>query len=531
MKTASARQPRLPAILCLWMAASAPAWAQLLIARPIFGVPEFAEPGGTFHAEIKAQAGLPAAGWTVVLANDLRSWEGAVEQTSYGLLADNDSAEGYRLTIRVPADIPPEVFQLVVAHPDAGAATNENAVGVIPSFEEDFYILHYTDLQAGGLEPTKPETGMCGNNGSIREIYWHAPAIRLINPRFLLDTGDELDDPYYAGSTAHYHEYAEALGQTGVPVLATRGNNDDMISAEEWRTTRGVESYSIAIGSFAVFQKDYNENHFSAWFTNAYAASFTNTAIGFRLYGQHFSDSGASWLPPAGQDPGLMLVGHIHANTVVQSNPYAILSTAAAHNKGSVGLFEFERTPTNWVCTTLTNTAEAQFQLMSSGSVSRLQNTFSFPNDGTSFTNTSTILNQLPNRFRFGRLRFLMPYSSTGYAVSNGVKLAEYPFHGGSNMAVLVRVDIAPNDTTVVDIHPAPESARIDGLAMGPPWSLRFHSETNRLYSLLCCTNLADNQWSLADGLVPRAGIGGEDQFQAPGNSPVRFFRLGVTSP
>ncbi len=531
MKTCLCNLSHVPTVLCLWLVTSVPASAQLYISRPNFGVPEFTQPGGTFRTEIKTSAGLTNTLWNAVLTNDLRAWTGMVEQLEYGLLADHNTSLGYRLTIRVPPDISPEVFKLIVSHPDSGSATNVNALSVVQNIETNFYILHYADPQAGGFEPDKPESGMCGKHGSIREIYWHAPAIRLMNPRFLFDTGDELDDPYYAGSVTNYQQYIDAMCQMGVPVLVTRGNNDDMISIEDWRRTIGIETYSIAIGSFYVCQKDYNENHFTPWFTNDYAASFTNPSVQFRLFGQHFSDSGSSWLPPAGQEPDLMLVGHIHVNSIVQSDPYCILSTEAAFNKGAVSLIEFLRSPTNWSCTSLTHLSAAQFQVMSSGAVARIHNTFAYSNDGSVFTNTATIVNQLPNRFWNGRIRFLMPFSSAGYDVSNGVKLAEYLYHNGSNLAVLVQVDIAPNTTTKVGIQPAAETAHIVDWTDNPSWTFHFYSSSHRLYSLLCCSNLADGVWTSVAGMEPRLGTGGADQMSFPHVDPSQFFRLNVALP
>ena len=92
------------------VAASGPVLADLSIPRPSFGVPEFAQPGGTFRIEARASAALDSNHWTVVLANDLRVWTGAVEQVEYGLFTDNDTATGYRLTARLPPDISPRCF-------------------------------------------------------------------------------------------------------------------------------------------------------------------------------------------------------------------------------------------------------------------------------------------------------------------------------------------------------------------------------------------------------------------------------------
>ncbi len=550
------------------------------IPRPSFGVPAFVQPGGMFLAEVEADADLTNAPWTAVLANDLRTWTGAVEQVEYGRYVDHDTALGFRLSIRVPDDLPPETFDLALAHPGGVIATNRHAVRVVQNLETNFYLLHYADPQVGGFEPTDPATGKCGSHGSMREIYWHAPAIGLINPRFLLDTGDELDDPYYAYAVTNYRQYVEAMCQSGVPVLVTRGNNDDMIPTPEWRSTLGVETYAVAMGSFWVFQKDYVENDYAAWFTNAYAASFTNPTVAYRLFGQHFSDSGCSWLPPAGQEPDLMLVGHVHVNSTIQTAPYPILSTEAAFNKGAVGFFEFARTDSGWTCPSLDDVAANQFPLMSTGAVARISGTFAQANDGAAATNSIAIDNQIPRRFWDGRVRFLMPATNADYVVSNGEILAKYLYNGGSNVAVVVRVDIAPGATTTVGIRPAvagqaphgtphawlaqhglatdesgelfdegdgtpawqeyvadtdPTNAascfRIRGTTNRPPLTIWFDSSTNRQYALFGCSNLPEGIWTPVADVETRRGAGGSDLIQITNAYSGHAFRLRVDLP
>lgn len=441
---------------CVLGAIALPAFAQFSIARPNYGVPEFAEPGGVFHAEMKARIGLTNVLWQAALANDLRSWPAVVEQADYGLYVDNNTLAGYRLSIRVPLDIPPEVFNLLITHPVAGSVTNRNAVGLVQNLETNFYFLHYADPQAIAFEPDNWITGKHGKHGSIREIYWQAPALGLINPRFMFNTGDELDNNY-GKSGARYNEYIDAMCRIGVPVLATRGNNDSVISTDQWRSTIGVETYSINMGSFYICQKDVCEDAFTTWFTNDYANSFTNPAVKYRLFGQHFFFSTKHtpfcYLPPDGQFPDLMLVGHGHENVTIQSSPYYIIETQQACNKGAVGFFEFANNGTNWTCTTLSShPSSTWFQVMSTGPVAMIESSFAIPNNGSCYTNAATIVNKLPFAFWDGRLRFMMKYSPTGYDVGNGEKLAEYDYNGQSNMAVVVKVNIAASATTIVSI-------------------------------------------------------------------------------
>ncbi|MFC1462219.1 hypothetical protein ACFLQU_01310 [Verrucomicrobiota bacterium] len=431
---------------------------------------ELAETGGTFRVEVKATAGLNSNQWNAVLINDLRSWTATVDRAEYGTYVDNNTVAGYRLNVRVPADTPPEVFNLAISHPSGGAVTNRKAVGILRNFETNFYILHYTDIQVEGVEPTNMDTGQYNAKGSIREIYWHAPAVNLINPRFMFHTGDEKENVW--GGEAEYELYIEALCSIKTPTFVTRGNNDSTTTTAVWRRQIGVETYSYTMGSFHISMKDYRENNFFTAFTNDYAASFTNSAIKYRLFGQHFNSGASQWLPPAGQYPDLMLVGHGHQNLTLQSSPYYVLETQAGFVKGAVGFFQFNKSAGDWSCSTLGN---PWFQLMSSGAAAKITNSFSYANDGSQTTNLATIVNSIAHNFWDGRVRFLMQYRAQGYQVTGGEKLAEYPYNGNSNMAVVVKVNIAASDTTVVSIGaPNPD---LDGDGMPDAWEVRYFPE------------------------------------------------------
>ena len=435
-------------------------WAEFTIFRPSFGVPEFALTNGAFRVEVRADPGLASNGWSAVLANDLRSWTGAVEQVDYGQLVENHSTTGYCLTVRVPADTPPELFRLTLSHPSGGSTTNRHAVSVLRSFESDFYILHYADPQAQVSNSTTA-SGLYGSHGCIEEIYWHARVFNLINPRFLFDTGDELDDKYV--TWAHSQEYLDAMNTLSVPVLVTRGNNDIVSGGSDWDSQIGVPTFSITIGSFYICMKDYIANDHYSWFTNDYAASFRNTNVAFRLLGQHYLSGGYTYSPPSGQYPDLMLVGHDHDNGTLQTSPYYVLKTEHGCNYGGVGMFEFFKSGTNWLCPGRTNHPGGTFfYTVGDWGAPKITNWYANANDGTQVTNTAFITNSLPRNFWDGRVRYLLQRVRGGYAVSGGEKLAEYDY-GASNSAVLVKVNIASNALTRVSVLRADSDE--DGMA------------------------------------------------------------------
>ncbi len=56
-----------------------------------------------------------------------------------------------------------------------------------------------------------------------------------------------------------------------------------------------------------------------------------------------------------------------------------------------------------------------------------------------------------------------------------------------------------------------------------------FHSSSNRLYTLIGCTNLSDRVWH--DLIGPRTGIGGSDCFDTSGSEEKMFYKLRVELP
>ena len=429
--------------------------APISIFRPKIGVPAFPLTNGIFDVEIEAAPGLAANGWSALLANDLRSWTCSVQRVAYGRYVNCNSRTGYLLSVRAPAAISPEVFNLTVQHASAGSAASRHSVKILRNYETNFYILHYADPQVEKEKATLAN-GVGGRHGSIQAIYWAVPAINLINPRFMFNTGDEVDN----GIEVLYPKYLDAITTLDVPLLITRGNND-CGNFDNWQRDIGQPTYSITLGSFYICMKDYESNDNLAWFTNNYAESFANTNITFRLFGQHYNTGDCCYAPPPGQYPDLMLVGHNHLFATLRIDPYFVLSTRKAWDYGASAIFEFIKNDRGWTCPnkTIHGTSNKLLLYGDWGQPCYVTNSFLHSNNGTEFTNTTFITNGLDYDFWDGRVCFLMRKTGSGYAVSNGEKVAEYDYTA-TNTAVLVKVNIRRNSLTTVTVAPDATPAR-----------------------------------------------------------------------
>src|ERR1700754_2970524 len=175
--------------------------------------PAFAMPGGTITVEMKLPGIKPAGDWRAVVKNDLRSWPCTVTKAVAGPIHVGRE-EGWRLTVRVPAGITPELLSLEISN-GTSSALSVRSVSIVPDFEQDFYILHQSDqhtesdwaAEPGGKASTK------WGVGSKQALEWVTPVINLINPRFLMQTGDNFH---------LYFEYNYWCGMDSAQVLARR---------------------------------------------------------------------------------------------------------------------------------------------------------------------------------------------------------------------------------------------------------------------------------------------------------------------
>ncbi len=70
---------------------------------------------------------------------------------------------------------------------------------------------------------------------------------------------------------------------------------------------------------------------------------------------------------------------------------------------------------------------------------------------------------------------------------------------------------------------------RVSSISNGPPATVWFDSSSNRLYTLLGCTNLVSNVWTVAEG--PAVGAGEADSMEDTHTAPAKFYKLEVKLP
>ncbi|HEU5396176.1 MAG TPA: hypothetical protein VFV81_03350, partial [Verrucomicrobiae bacterium] len=342
--------------------------------------------------------------------------------------------------------------------------------------------------------------------GTWEEMKWMQEPVNLINPRFVLITGDQID---FNGALDGWNNWANwgyqpkgkkkfSVAETlqlenrlsqmykdchrgyRVPYAETPGNHDvtppgkllvgstnnwHPLSVKIYEQQFGQRDWSFRMGDFYVLLHDWSSERLREWAAGDYVASLNDPGIHFRLIGQHFN---AKWDgAPTGNYPftpetcDLMLIGHGHVTKTVQTSPYYIYENRAAFFWGSSGFFNFERLGDGWSCDqTASGTRDEAKDVWplftDNGRVKKVRCDQPDPEYVTA--DSVTITNDLPENFYDGRVRFVLTKGKYP-EVDNGTVLSEYDCSNGTNTALVVRVNIPANGTITVRVPSAPTAS------------------------------------------------------------------------
>ncbi|HVV00586.1 MAG TPA: hypothetical protein VHH88_04440, partial [Verrucomicrobiae bacterium] len=363
--------------------------------KPRFATPSIValdnETNRQFTAEVKDSPS--AAGWSAVIANDLRSWPCKIVSTSYSKI-DRGTEPGWQVVVRVPSDASPELFSLIISNNETVSAQPQ-AVSVAEDFETNFYLLHLSDEQIVNRIHTDPSGQYYKMVGTWDEMKWMQEPINLIHPRCVIVTGDQIDfngaldgwnnwsnwgytphgkktftrEETSALETRLSEMYQDCHRGYRVPYVETPGNHDvtpdgkllhgstinwHPISVRAYEKYFGQRSWSFRMGDFYVLMHDWSDAGLKAWAAKDYAAALADPSITFRLIGQHYH---APWNgAPDGNDPftpptcDLMLIGHGHTVATMQTAPYYIYEDGPTFKYGTSGFFNFRRVSNHWIC-------------------------------------------------------------------------------------------------------------------------------------------------------------------------------------
>jgi len=445
-----------------------------VIARPILSIPTITVPGGQFTVE--AYAPPATTGWAASLVR------GSLEHTlSVSDAAYSAGHERWFMTATVPPGVPAELYDLRVEASGGVWDTEAHAVAVRLSIEDDFYFVHITDAHfPTHLYPY--QSGADTDTTELLDLRAVIDDINIMNPAFVLFTGDLVNEGELENylNKRYYTRLKRVLKELDVPVYLTAGNHDiggwndtpppaGTARRNWWRFFGWRRLYDPPPSEIAYTQAssfDYGGVHFvgieaynnyDRWRRNIYGTdSFTSRQLSWltsdlstvspttpvvAFYHMDFQDQ--LNLGSLGIDCALW--GHIHSSSgSITSPPYDLSLAAVCDGARAMRVVRASGG------TTITPSAHVS----AGGTGLQLRVLFDPPNDGTHEELTVGIINNQPQTFEHGLVKFRVPAASAPYEVDNG-ELVQTVVEG-SVATCYVRVSLPAHSITGVTISPAP---------------------------------------------------------------------------
>lgn len=449
-----------------------------VIQRPLLNVPTIVVAGGSFT--IECEAGPGTTGWAAELIHGQTTVPLSVSSSTY-----DASTLWWEIDVAVPAVPLYELYDLEVTADGGIYDVTKNAVHVIPVFKNDYYFIHITDTHL----PTHLyyyEPGADTDSSEVVDFREVIRDVNIINPEFVLITGDYLnegeleeylDKQYYTRGQALLHEFE-------VPVYLTSGNHDiggwddspppDGTARRDWWRFFGwkrldspppgapwyTQNFSFDygpvhyIGLEAYINYDgwrmgtYGGESFTSgqmqWLSDDIAAS-SGSAAHVLFYHHDFSNQ--INLNSLGAD--MALSGHTHRDDDDFSHPYDIVTDNVCDGARSYRLIRVSG-----------GALQPTYTIDAGSSGTRLDVGYSPANDGTNYTVTANIDNNIGEDFEHSRLRFIMPNEPGTVDVTGGTLLQIDD--SGVYAVYHVAVDISGSSTQSVTVTLEPATSGID---------------------------------------------------------------------
>ncbi len=500
-------------VFLLLMLLSTASWGQRII-YPYRSTTAIVLSGSTFEVWLSTTAGQ------TVNSISLRGLYNNVDVTFTTASTDTwvyDQFSGktcnQKLIVTVPANTPADKYDLLV-NTSTGTLTSLRSVKVIKEYKSSYFVFHISDGHRWESITTRDSLT------SLREQNAILSVANIIDPEILIETGDNfwgnnqtLDQKKIRAATYfNGTETIKGMNSVNAAVFTVPGNHDAHtngwenttvpVCSRDWNDLFGLENHSFKYGNARFIgvnnawcpttgggAADYIPNY--KWQLDEAIAWINREDVGsgnFRMSYQHVPQES---LPPIynrlkadGKSLGLMIGGHIHRYS---TNPYSIdgkpiIYTVAifgtASDNAPFNLYRIDNnagTYTPYPNSFANNEATATNKNYSS---IKLKLAYSKANDGANSDNLGTIVNNFAYAIPDASIRFVMP-KGFNYSISRGRITQE--FDGTDFHIVDVRVDLPANSTTLVNIFPTNESAKVTGLTLTPTTSTIFVGKTLQL--------------------------------------------------
>ncbi|MCK5148788.1 carboxypeptidase regulatory-like domain-containing protein [bacterium] len=254
-----------------------------IVQKPLMNRPELLIPGEYF--EIQCLVPSASVGWSVQLYMPYKT-------VDLGITVGNYTGGMQYLRAEVPPSTPFELYDLIVHTPSGDIDTVRHAVRVLQEYKSTFYFVHLPDCHL----PAVSWVGFYDDDNTVPEYLQVLSEISLINPEFILQTGDLVDN---GQSDAQYAQAQELTEQCQVPMFITGGNHDLWYDGHSfWHRYFGsVMDYSFLYDDIRFFglemydipSKTYTSEQMT-WLQNALNQSIDDNELS-RILFTHYDES------------------------------------------------------------------------------------------------------------------------------------------------------------------------------------------------------------------------------------------------
>ncbi len=406
-----------------------------VIQFPLINRPALVLPGQSFT--VRCKAGQSVHDWQATLT---------MPYTLLNLtLTEGGYTSGIRtLLVTVPANAPFELYDLRIRAQSASIDdVSKNSVRVLSQYKPAFTFIHLPDCHL----PSVAWVGFYDDPNTIPEFRQILQEINLINPEFILQTGDLVDN---GQNESQYQTAQELLLESRVPMFITGGNHDLWYNGHDfWYRYFGTDmNYSFLYGNtrfvglemYDIPSKTYTADQMS-WLTGNLNTSIQAGETG-RIIFTHYDESRqltGDFVDQYAVDG--IVYGHTHLN-----------------GEDFTGLRSASKLNTSY---TMNDNGEYRLIEVQNGRIvsnpvlefRHLRTNIAPANDGTSWKVQATITNQ--NDVDLEDLMVKLNLKDQGlFQVDGGTTLQQVAYsEGGQNKRVFyIHVDVPSNSSRTVTV-------------------------------------------------------------------------------
>jgi len=368
-----------------------------------------------------------------------------------------------KISVQVPKSAPANRYDIVL-NTSTGIVESQAGVKVIKEYKSSYYILHFSDIHAfqNGYEST------------MNRLSTIIDIANIIHPEIVFNTGDNLYRPteermnqFFAGNTENGNK---GLNQLNAAAFSVAGNHDidfDKLpeegfykeKADGWNRWWGLHTYNFSYGNgrFMVINNGWHGFNPAQQIAETQAWLQEKGTGNFRLGAAHIKNKEMAPFDSIA-NLGLVLIGHNH--NIANQNPAPLKNKPIQYIVNSVrdhmefNLFKVnektgEYTPVGGPTAQVVYVENPEDIKSPALYKPKLTLSFSKPNDGSSSTNSATIVNKFGFPVEGASVRFIMPLGRK-YKISNGK--VEQAFDGTLVQVIDVLIDLKPNSTTQIKI-------------------------------------------------------------------------------